>query len=394
MNIGTVLTSIGGGYVRQRCQVDTPVVRAGLYSKDLTIRGTKPMTVADYGIALAERGLLPDALSSWGIRAICQERLDEQRAKGIPAKEANAAFAQYLSTQPLAICTDAANEQHYEVPAEFYSLVLGKHRKYSSCFYQSPTTTLAEAEEAMLNLYAERGQFRDGQKILELGCGWGSLCLYLAERFPNSTVLGVSNSNSQREYITTQATKRGLRNLSIVTADINDFSPIESSGGVPPQFDRVVSIEMFEHLRNYQELFKRINSWLAADGKMFVHIFCHRDYAYEYQTEGSTKWMGRYFFTGGQMPSRDLFSFFNQHLTIEQQWDVSGVHYERTARDWLKNMDDHRTQIDEILAQVYGAQAVTVWRNRWRLFFLACAELFGFKDGREWMVEHYLFSKK
>jgi cyclopropane-fatty-acyl-phospholipid synthase len=265
-------------------------------------------------------------------------------------------------------------------------LCLGKRLKYSSCFFSSGNESLDEAEEAMLVLYAERAQLADGQDILELGCGWGSLTLWMAERFRGSRITAVSNSRPQREFIESQCRARGLNNVNVITHDVNTLQLDRS------QFDRVASIEMFEHMRNYDTLLGRIASWLRPGGKLFVHIFCHRELLYPFETDGDDNWMGRYFFTGGLMPSADTLLLFQNDLRIEQQWRLSGTHYERTANAWLKNQDSHCDEVLDVLKQAYGNDAL-VWNQRWRMFWMACAELFGYAGGNEWIVAHYRFAR-
>ena len=333
-----------------------------------------------------EKGRLPDAAVRAGIRKLCRQRLAEEFAHDVERQDQRYhEFLQEIKTSALAIETDKANEQHYEVDAEFYQYALGARRKYSSCYYHG-NESLDEAEENMLDLYVQRGQFVDGQSILELGCGWGSITLYLAERFPGSTITGVSNSNSQRRYIMGQAKERGLSNVNIITCDINELS-------LDDRYDRVISIEMFEHVRNYQNLFNNIAGWLKDDGKMFVHVFCHRHLMYPFLEEGDDNWMGRYFFSGGQMPAADTFYHFQQRLNIERRWLNSGVHYEKTSNHWLENMDQNKARIMPVFERVYGADA-KLWFQRWRIFFMSCAELFGYDNGQQWLVAHYLFSRQ
>ena len=340
-------------------------------------------------IDLCERGLVPDALTRLGIRRLCAQRLREEHAG-----DAVAAWARFrdlldgLRQSPLAIETEAANRQHYEVPARFFELCLGRRLKYSSCYYPTGRETLDQAEEAMLALYGERAELADGMRILELGCGWGSLTLWMAERFPNARILGVSNSASQREHILGQCAKRGLNNVEILTRDVNVLDLGER------RFDRVVSIEMFEHVRNYRVLFERISGWLDPGGKLFCHIFCHRELMYPFETEGEDNWMGRYFFTGGLMPAADTFLHFQEHLRLEEQWRLSGTHYERTSNHWLENQDRHADEILRLFEDVYGKAEATIWAQRWRMFWMACAELFGYAGGNEWLVAHYRFQKR
>ncbi len=338
-------------------------------------------------IDFAERGWMPDSLIRFGIRRLCEERLDDEHKRiagiGPTAKERR---LKDLAGSPIAIETDAANEQHYEVPTEFYRYVLGRHMKYSCSWWNDTTADLTAAEENMLDIYCRRAELGNGQDILELGCGWGSLTIWMAKHFPASTITAVSNSSSQRVYIESQARELGLTNLKVITCDINALE-------LNAKYDRVVSIEMFEHVRNYQALFARINHWLQDGGKMFVHIFCHRNLVYPFETEGDSNWMGRYFFTGGLMPSIDTFSHFQEHLRVEQQWQVGGEHYQKTSEAWLQNMDANRAIIHDIFAKAYGDQEAARWIQRWRMFFMSCAELFGYDEGNEWMVCHYRFVK-
>ncbi|UTW46259.1 class I SAM-dependent methyltransferase [bacterium SCSIO 12696] len=339
-------------------------------------------------IDLAEKKLVPDSAIRMGIRKLLKQRLQDEFANNPELASAQKSeLINQLRNSPIAIETDAANEQHYEVPAKFYQLALGQHLKYSSCWWNNNTRTLEDAEQLMLELYLQRGQFEDGQDILELGCGWGSLTLFMAEKLPNSRITAVSNSNSQREYIQAQAKQRGIDNIQVITQDVNQLE-------LDQQFDRIVSIEMFEHVRNYQKLLTKVSSWLRQDGKLFVHIFCHRSVLYPFETEGDDNWMGRYFFTGGLMPSADTLLYFQDHLTIEDQWLVNGSHYQKTSEAWLDNMDRHRKEITELFEQTYGEGQGAIWTQRWRMFFMACAELFGYQSGNEWMVTHYLFNKK
>ena len=339
-------------------------------------------------IDLCERGLVPDSLTRYGIRRLCTQRLREEHAN-----DAVAAWSRFRSLRdelrqsPLAIETDAANRQHYEVPARFFELCLGKRLKYSSCLYQTGRETLEQAEDAMLALYGERAELSDGQQILELGCGWGSLTLWMAEQFPNSTITGVSNSNGQRQHIMAQAAQRGLGNIEIITEDVN---ALELTG----RYDRVVSIEMFEHMRNYAGLLRKVSSWLKDDGRLFVHIFCHRELMYPFETAGDDNWMGRYFFTGGLMPAADTLLHFQDDLVLDDQWRLSGTHYEKTSNHWLANQDRNRDEVMQGLKQAYGEQDAARWFQRWRMFWMACAELFGYENGNQWLVAHYRFRRR
>eukprot|EP01139_Manchomonas_bermudensis_P006964 Amastigsp_a178909_182.p2 type:complete len:348 gc:universal Amastigsp_a178909_182:1059-16(-) len=340
---------------------------------------------------LIERGLIPDFLLRMGIVGQLKERLAEITVPAIESAERNQAFVDGLKTMDIAVATASANEQHYEVDSRFYKLCLGPRLKYSSCLYPDGVTTLADAEEAMLSLYCERAELVDGMKLMDLGCGWGSLSLYLAERFPRSQIVSLSNSATQRQYIEGAAAARGLRNVRVHTGDINEF---DFAAGDKGTFDRVLSIEMCEHMKNYQKLFAKIASWLKASGKFFCHIFAHREHAYHFETDDS--WMGRYFFTGGQMPAASTFFYFADDLAVQKHWRVDGRHYWQTCEHWLQNMDANAAEIRAIFAEFYGDDDATItkWVNYWRIFFLACAELFRYNDGQEWIVAHYLFTKK
>ncbi|MBP9706145.1 MAG: class I SAM-dependent methyltransferase [Oligoflexales bacterium] len=339
------------------------------------------------GIQLAESGLLPDSLIKFGINRLLQQRLNELPLKSDALiKKYKDSIIKELNDSPIAIETQAANEQHYEVPAEFFQIALGNHLKYSSCYYENGAKNLDQAEHDMLKLSAERAEIRDGMKILDLGCGWGSMSLWLAENFPNCSIRSLSNSKPQRLFIEEQAKSRGLNNIKVMTADINNFE-------IKEKFDRIVSIEMFEHLRNYKNLFSKIASWLEDDGKLFVHIFCHREAPYYFETEGDDNWMGAHFFTGGIMPSRDLYRHFSQDISVEKSWDVNGVNYQKTALAWLDHIDRNKQAVLHCFAKTYGSKNANKWLHRWRIFFLSCAELFGYNQGNEWLVEHYLFVK-
>ncbi|MCB1053001.1 MAG: class I SAM-dependent methyltransferase [Acidobacteria bacterium] len=337
-------------------------------------------------IHLAERAILPDFLIRLGIRRLLSERIRARKNHQDALNSYEKSFAHQLTKEPIAVETDAANQQHYEVPAAFFRLVLGKHLKYSSAFFPNTLTGLDQAEQSMLELTMERAQLKNGDSILELGCGWGSLTLAMATRFPEAQITALSNSSSQKAFIDQECLKRGLTNVRVLTANIVHWQNDAC-------FDRVVSVEMFEHMRNYDQLLNRINTWLKPGGTLFVHIFCHKDFPYLFETEGEDNWMGRYFFTGGQMPSSSLFHHFQKDLKLLQHWQVPGIHYGLTAEAWLKKADQNKREILRIFEQVYGAHQSRTWFQRWRMFFMACAELFSWSNGQEWLVGHYLFQK-
>jgi cyclopropane-fatty-acyl-phospholipid synthase len=328
-----------------------------------------------------DRGLVPDGIIRRAIRRRCVARLRVERTR-----YDRDAFVAGLRTMPVALHTDLANQQHYEVPPAFFELVLGPRRKYSCSLFSEGVTDLAEAEEHMLALTAQRAGVASGQRILDLGCGWGSFSLWAAERYPTARLVAVSNSRDQGAFIRAEADRRGLTNLEVLTADVNGFVPEGT-------FDRVISIEMFEHLKNYGEILERVARWLAPDGRLFVHIFCHRDLAYHYESEGPDDWMARHFFTGGTMPAYDLLDAFPEHLKVLQRWRVSGRHYQDTCEAWLRRMDARRDEVRAVLAEAYGPDQVTRWWVRWRVFFMACAELFAYGGGEEWFVGHYLLGR-
>ena len=349
--------------------------------------------------SLLERNALPDGLIRLGIRQLLKKTLQEKTAKTAEARQtAILAFVNQLKTMPIAIETSAANEQHYEVPAAFYDPILGHHKKYSCGYWDdrhAPETmaNLDAAQARMLDLYAERAQIEDGHTILDLGCGWGALSLYLAKRYPNSQIVGLSNSQSQRTDILRRAAEEGLNNVTIVTANINIFTGSDDMLAFTQGFDRVVSIEMFEHMKNYRALLAKIADWMKPGGQLFVHIFTHRELAYHYEDQGPDDWMTRYFFTGGTMPSAHLLTYFQDDLRLNAHWVVDGWHYQKTSEAWLNAMDAHKATLLPIIASTYGADQQTKWWVYWRVFFMACAELWGYANGQEWFVSHYRFGK-
>ncbi len=337
-------------------------------------------------IDLAERRLLPDALLRVGMRRLLARRLREELATG--KDKSIDAFVAELKRSRIAVETDKANEQHYELPEEYFREVLGPRLKYSCGWWGDGINTLAESEDAMLRVTCERAELRDGQRILELGCGWGSLTLWMAEHYPNSEILAVSNSRTQRAFIENRAREAGYENVRVTTADMNVFKPDKC-------FDRVVSVEMFEHMKNYHRLLENIAAWLKEEGKLFVHIFTHRCYPYHFQDRGDREdWMAKYFFSGGTMPSDDLLLRFQDDLRIERHYRVNGVHYSKTLEAWLCRQDERVDEVLAIFKKTYGdSRAAAIWLQRWRMFYMACSELFRFNAGREWMVSHYLFRK-
>jgi cyclopropane-fatty-acyl-phospholipid synthase len=343
--------------------------------------------VAARAVSWTETGLVPDSVIRAGIRRLLENKRREIRAGDVEhAAAVLNDFVAMMNESPVALVPDLANEQHYEVPAKFFSQVMGEHRKYSCCYWPEGTDSLTEAEAAALEITCERAGVEDGMQVLDLGCGWGSLSLWIAENYPNATVTSVSNSSSQRDFIVGQAQQRALTNIDVIVCDMNEFK-------APGRYHRIVSIEMFEHMRNYRELFHRINEWLLPDGRFFMHVFCHRSTPYEYIDKGPGDWMSRHFFSGGIMPSADLPLRFPEHLNIEQRWHWSGLHYARTCNAWLEKMDANKGPIMPVLASCYGDANADLWWQRWRIFFMACAELFNYRGGTEWYVGHYRFKK-
>ncbi len=346
------------------------------------------MSVTALAIKGVEQGLVPAPLVRAGIRRLLAQRLEDIHAHDATASAETAeAFSLELAAAPIALLTDKANEQHYEVPAAFFGRILGRHRKYSSCWWPAGVTTLDEAEAAALAATCERAGLADGQQVLELGCGWGSLTLWMAAHYPRSAITAVSNSHSQREYIEAEAQRRGLANVRVLTRDMNAFEPAG-------RFDRVVSVEMFEHMRNWPALFRNIRGWLSPRGLFFMHVFVHRSTPYAFVEQDASDWMSRHFFSGGMMPSDDLPVRFQDDLRLTRRWRWSGVHYERTANAWLANMDANRAALWPLVETTYGRDDAAQWWARWRVFFMSCAELFGYAAGEEWWVSHYLFERR
>ena len=338
--------------------------------------------------ALLDRNMVPDPVIRLGIRRRCARKLRELNAPGVEERhELERAFVRDLRASDVAIHTEKANEQHYELPPEFFERVLGPRLKYSSGYWPQGVETLADSEVAMLDLYLERARMVDGQDILELGCGWGSLTLYMAEKMPNSRITAVSNSAPQRAFILGRARERGLDNVEVITEDVNRLH-------LERRFDRAISIEMFEHMKNYERLLGRVAGMLKSGGLLFIHMFTHHRHSYHYEVKHDGDWMARYFFTGGTMAADDLMLRFQNDLVVRDHWRIPGSHYEKTSNAWLHRMDAQRAEIVPVLAETYGQDQVVRWWSRWRIFFMACAEMFGYDGGREWLVSHYLMQKR
>ncbi|MFW5736969.1 MAG: SAM-dependent methyltransferase [Halanaerobium sp.] len=348
---------------------------------------------------LLARGTVPDFLLRRGIRRLIKKRIKKQNKLSVEERfEYLNNFIAQLKKQPIAVETEAANEQHYELPPQFFEKILGRNLKYSCCYWSDDLNykklkkqsdlqqRLDRAEDEMLELTVKRAQIKNGQNILELGCGWGSLSFYLAKKFPDSRIISISNSSLQIDYINKLAAQNKIDNLRAVKADINNFK-------TEAQFERVLSVEMFEHMRNYQKLLQKISGFLTAEGKLFVHIFSHQNYPFTYQDSKKTDWMARYFFSGGTMPSQDLLHYFSGNLNLQKQWAVSGSHYQKTLEAWLQIMDQKKEEIYPILESTYGQEQAEKWWNYWRLFFISSAEFFGYNDGDDWFISHYLFQK-
>ena len=338
-------------------------------------------------IKLSEKQLIPDFAIRYGIRTLLKKRLDSLVSNNPETNiQDKIDFIHKMNSSKIALVPELANKQHYEIPANFYKYCLGRHRKYSSCYWEDNTKNLDEAELLSLKLTTQHAKLTNGQNILELGCGWGSLTLWMAKKFPKSKITAVSNSSSQKTHILEQAKKRNLNNISIITEDMNKFNP-------KTRYDRIVSVEMIEHMRNHRQLFKKINTWLKPGGLFFMHIFVHKTQPYLFEVQDEDDWMSQYFFSGGMMPSEDLPLFFQEDLKIIDQWSWSGKQYEKTANAWLANIDSNKEKVMRTLEKIYGKDNSKKWFQRWRIFFMSCAELWGYRDGNEWKVVHYLFKK-
>ena len=335
------------------------------------------------GIKLTELGLVPETVLRVAIKKIIQQRLSEIPINAKERETEKTRFIEELRSSPIALSTNQANEQHYEVPPSFFQEIMGAHLKYSCGWFDENTTSLDTAEENMLKLYIERLGIRDHQRVLDLGCGWGSFTLFAAEKFPKSDFVAVSNSNDQTDFINNTTKARALGNVEAIKQDMNDLS-LEGS------FDRIISIEMFEHMRNYGALLSKLRNHLSNDGKLFVHIFTHRDHPYPYEVRGPSDWMSKYFFTSGLMPSQDIFSYFEEDFVVEQNWKINGSHYAKTCNLWLQNHYRNKKTILDIFKGHYPNPRL--WFVRWQLFFLACEELFACNEGKEWFVSHYLLT--
>nr|GMD45925.1 (S)-coclaurine N-methyltransferase [Ipomoea batatas] len=339
-------------------------------------------------LATLERNLLPDAVIRRLTRLLLASRLRSSYKSSADLQLSDLLhFVHSLKEMPIAIMTEKPKSQHYELPTSFFKLVLGKQFKYSCCFFPDQYSTLEDAEKAMLELYCERSQIKDGHTVLDVGCGWGSLSLYIAKKYSNCKVTGICNSVTQKAHIEEQCRELQLENVDIIVADISTFD-MEAS------YDRIFSIEMFEHMKNYGDLLKKIAKWMKPDSFLFVHYFCHKAFAYHFEDINDDDWITRYFFSGGTMPSANLLLYFQDDVSIIDHWLVNGKHYARTSEEWLKRMDENMKSVKPIMESTYGKDSALKWTVYWRTFFIAVAELFGYNNGEEWMVAHFLFKKK
>ncbi|CAL9227809.1 unnamed protein product, partial [Arabidopsis halleri] len=340
------------------------------------------------GLTLLEKNLLPDLVIRRLTRLLLAGRL---RSGYKPTAEMQLSdllgFVESIKKMPIAINTEKPKTQHYELPTAFFELVLGRNMKYSSCYFSNDSTSLEDAEEAILALYCERAKVEDGQSVLDVGCGWGSLSLYIARKYSKCKLTGICNSKTQKAFIDEKCRKLGLQNIEIIVADISTFEHERT-------YDRVFSIEMFEHMKNYGELLKKIGKWMKEDSLLFVHYFCHKTFAYHFEDVNDDDWITRHFFSGGTMPSANLLLYFQENVSIVDHWLVNGTHYAKTSEEWLKRMDKEIVAIKEIMEVTYGKEDAVKWMVYWRTFFIAVAELFGYNNGEEWMVAHLLFKKK
>ena len=338
-------------------------------------------------INLAETRFLPDFMVRYGINFFLRQKLKIEKNKfGYDLKSRKNEWVEEMKNSPIASFTEIANEQHYEVPPEFFKQSLGPNLKYSCAYWDAKINNLSDAEERMFEIYIERSEIKNGMSILDLGCGWGSFSLYLAKKFPESKIIAVSNSNDQGEHINSEIKNYQLNNIHYIKMNMKDFK-------IDKTFDRIVSIEMFEHMRNYEILLHKISKLLKTEGKLFLHFFCHDKYVYPYEVKSNSDWMTKYFFYGGMMPSFDILSFFENDLKVIKSWKVNGNHYKKTCRSWLENQDKNKNKIMTIFKKCYDKDAL-IWFNRWRIFWMSCEELFGYKNGSEWYVGHFLMSRK